>query len=218
MVNSPFKNKILYSVLFVKKELIELLTTHYSLFTKTTLVVCFIFLSLITSGYKKPDVYVIDASKDAQIHNNRGVGYRNEKCYYAAIQEFKIAISLSPNTQATAVYYTNLGDTLMEIGYPEEAQDAYERALSQYSLNLLYYKNLVKCFKARNIVQAKIQQYSADKSPLGKVMLGLLYAENNDLRRAIITLDDFVMSEPDLMITRGVKQELRELVKKANRK
>lgn len=180
------------------------------------IIIVLMFFAVITSGYKKPDVYVIDASNNAQLHNNRGVEYRNEKCYYAAIQEFKIAISLSPNTQATAVYYTNLGDTYMEIGYPDWAQDAYERALSQYSLNLLYYKNLVKCFKALNIIPAKIQQYSTDKSPLSKVMLGLLYAENGDLRRAIITLDDFAMSEPDLMITGAVKQELRELVQQAN--
>jgi len=183
---------------------------------KKILIIVLMFFAVFTSGYKKPDVYVIDASKDAQLHNNRGVEYRSEKCYYAAIQEFKIAISLSPNTQASAIYYTNLGDTFMEIGYPDMAQDAYERALNQYSLNLLYYKNLVKCFQAQNIIPVKIQQYSKDKSPLSRIMLGLLYAQNGDLRRAIITLDDFAMSEPDLMITSAVKQELRELVKQAN--
>ena len=72
---------------------------------KNFLLIALIFLSFITSGYKKPDVYVIDATKNAFLHNNMGLRYMEEHCYYAAIQEFKIAISLNPNTQATAVYY-----------------------------------------------------------------------------------------------------------------
>ena len=75
---------------------------------KKFLIIPLIFLTFLTSGYKKPDVYVIDAQKNAQVHNNMGLIYVDEKCYYAAIQEFKIAISLNPNTQATAVYYNNL--------------------------------------------------------------------------------------------------------------
>ena len=53
---------------------------------------------------------MIDATKNAFLHNNMGLRYMEEHCYYAAIQEFKIAISLNPNTQATAVYYKNIGD------------------------------------------------------------------------------------------------------------
>ena len=57
------------------------------------LVITLLFLSLFTSGYRKPDVYVIDATKNAYLHNNMGLRYMNERLYYAAIQEFKIAIS-----------------------------------------------------------------------------------------------------------------------------
>lgn len=174
------------------------------------------FFAFVTSGYKKPDVYKIDATKNAYLHNNIGLQYLSEKYYAAAIQEFKIAISLSPNTQATASYYTNLGDTYMIIGHPDLAQDCYERALNQYSLNFKYYKNLAKCYKQRNILSGKIKQYSEDPNPLSKIMLGLLYAESGNINRAIILLDEFAMSEPDLMITISVKQEIRELVKQVN--
>ena len=44
-------------------------------------------------------------------------------------------------------------------------------------------------------------------------MLGLLYAESGNLKRGIITLDEFSMSEPDLLITPAVKQHIKELVK-----
>ena len=43
-------------------------------------------------------------------------------------------------------------------------------------------------------------------------MLGLLYEQNGDIKRAITILDDFAMSEPDLIITAAVKQHIKELV------
>ena len=44
-------------------------------------------------------------------------------------------------------------------------------------------------------------------------MLGLLYIESGDLKRGIIILDEFAMSEPDLLITRSIKEYLREKTK-----
>lgn len=184
--------------------------------TPLILLTSLIFLSFLTSGYKKPDVYVIDATKNAYTHNNKGLLYLDEKCYYAAIQEFKIAISLNPNSQATAVYYNNLGNTYMIIGYPEYAQDCFEKAINQYSLEFRYYKDLVKCYKARNLLANKIKEYSNNKNPLNKVMLGLLYVESGNVRRGIIILDEFAMSEPDLIITRAVKEYIKGLVKQIN--
>lgn len=176
-----------------------------------------IAISILTSGYKKPDFYTIDAVPNAYIHNNKGINYMNERCYYAAIQEYKIAISLSPNVQATAVFYNNLGEAYMIIGYPDYAQDCFERAIQQYSLNFKYYLNLAQCYKARGIVPLKIQEYKAnDENPLNKIIVGLLYVENDELSRGIITLDEFSMSEPDLMITPAVRQHVKDLVKKLN--
>jgi tetratricopeptide (TPR) repeat protein len=176
-----------------------------------------IFLSLTTCAYRHPETYVIDAAKNAQIHNNKGLAYMEQKVYSAAIQEFRIAISLNTNSQASSTYYDNLGRTYMLIGHPKLAQDCFERALIIYNLDFRYYKDLTECFKAQGILPAKIKQYSAEKSPLSKVMLGLLYKETGDLRRAVIILDDFAMSEPDLLITSAVKQEIKDLIKQINR-
>lgn len=183
---------------------------------KKLALISLIFLGLITSGYRKPEVYIIDATKNAYLHNNMGLRYMREHCYYAAIQEFKIAISLNPNTQATAVYYNNIGDAYMEIGYPNLAQQPYEDAIKQYSLNFQYYQDIVKCYKALNIIPAKISEYSKGENPLNKVMLGLLYIESGNLKRGIIILDEFTMSEPDLLITHAVKQYLKQSVKNLN--
>ena len=104
----------------------------------------------------------------------------------------------------------------MIIGYPDWAQDCFERAITQYSLNFKYYQNLAKCLKARGLVPMKIQEYSQEGSPLNKIMLGLLYIENGDARRGVIILDEFAMSEPDLVITVAVKAYIKELVKQIN--
>ena len=183
---------------------------------KKLLVLSLIFFSIITSAYRKPDVYEVDATKNGYIHNNRGLMYMREKCYYAAIQEFKIAISLNPDTQATSVYYNNIGDAYMKIGYPDYAQDAYERAIHLYSLNFQYYQDLAKCYKARNTLSHQIKQYSNNSNPLNRVMLGLLYIESGDVKRGVIILDDFAMSEPDLLITRSIKQYIKEKVRELN--
>ena len=181
---------------------------------KKFLLLSLICLSFLASGYRKPDVYEIDATKNAYIHNNLGLIYVDEKCWYAAIQEFKIAISLNPNTQATAVYYNNLGEVYLTIGYPDYAVDCFERALKQYSLNFKYYQNLAKTYKMLGTVDKYISVYSKEGNALNKVMLALLYEQKGDTKRAITILDDFAMSEPDLIITGAVKKHIKELVDK----
>lgn len=181
-----------------------------------TFIISLLFLAIISSGYRKPDVYEIDAQKNAYIHNNLGLTYVNEKCYYAAIQEYKIAISLNPNTQATAVYYNNLGEVYLIIGYPDYALDCFERALTQYSLNLRYYQNLAKTYKMLGATDTQIAKYSDNSNPLNRIMLGLLYEQKGDIKRAITILDEFTMSEPDLLITPAIKAYIKDLVKKAD--
>lgn len=184
---------------------------------KYVILISLIFLSFLTSGYKKPDVYVIDATKNAFLHNNMGLRYMEERCYYAAIQEFKIAISLNPNTQATSVYYKNIGDAYMAIGYPDMAKQPYEDAIHQYSLNFQYYQNLAKCYKSLGLLNSKISEYSRGGNALNKVMLGVLYIENGNTKRGITILDEFTVSEPDLLITPAIKQYIKDNVDKINK-
>ena len=160
--------------------------------------------------------YVIDPEKNAYDHNNKGLVYMEEKCYYAAIQEFKIAISLNPKTQATAIYFNNLGKVYMQIGYPNLALDCFENAIRQYSMNFEFYKNLAECYKALGQTKTKLNAYKSQSGPLNKIMLGLLYEQSGDIKKAIITLDEFSMEEPKLIITPAVKDYIQVLVDKIN--
>lgn len=168
---------------------------------------------LLCSGYRKPYRYTIDAEKDAFWHNNVGLNYLKDRIYYAAIQEFKIAIQLSPNTQATAIFKNNLGDTYTYIGYPDMARICYEDAIKLYGLNFKYYLNLAECYKTLGITQTKIKEYSTSTSPYDKIMLGLLYIQTGSVRKGVNTLDELCSEEPDLLITPAIRQYLREVTK-----
>lgn len=183
---------------------------------KNFLIILIILMSAMPVFAAKGTIatYVIDPEKNAFEHNNLGVMYVEEKCYYAAIQEFKIAISLNPKKQATAVYFNNLGKIYMTIGYPNLALDCFKNALTQYSLNFEYYQNLADCYQKLSQIEKQISEYSStqDNNPLNKVMLGILYEKAGNKKKAIITLDEFASTEPNLIITPAVKEHIQQLV------
>ncbi len=176
--------------------------------------VLLLLVLVLCSAYKKPYRYTIDAEKDAFYHNNVGLNYLKDRIYYAAIQEFKIAIQLSPNTQATAIFKNNLGETYDFIGYPEMARICFEDAIKLYGLNFKYYLNLTDCYNKLGIVKTKIKELSASQNPYDKIMLGLLYIQSGETRKGVIILDELCASEPDLIITSAIRQYLKEVTSK----
>ena len=178
-----------------------------------------IIILMSVPAYSAPGTivtYVIDPVKNAYEHNNLGLMYMEEKAYYAAIQEFKIAISLNPKTQATAVYFNNLGRVYMLIGYPELALDCFKNSITQYNLNFEYYENLAQCYKVLGQQNEKLEEYKAKNSPLDRVMTGILYAKIGNKKKAITVLDEFTMDEPSLIITPAVKNYIKKLVDDIN--
>ena len=160
--------------------------------------------------------FSIDVAKNAAMHNNIGLERLQDGYYDMALAEFLLAIELNPKSKACAVYYNNIGETYMKLGMYANAQVAYENAIKIMPLTFLYYQNVVKSYKMQGLLKTKIQQYKVmeDRNSLYKVMLGLCYVENGDLRQGIIKLDEFVMQEPYLVITSGVKKYLKELIDK----
>jgi tetratricopeptide (TPR) repeat protein len=149
----------------------------------------------------------IDAEKNAINHNNMGVIYMQDRYYYAAIKEFQLAVMLNPDKQATAVYYANLANCYMKIGYPALAQDTLQRAVKLNPMNFSYYEDLAAVFKRLNILEQKLKFYKKDseKNPLSQIMVGLIYIELGKNEEGTAKLHEFVYTEPDLIITNGVK-------------
>lgn len=181
---------------------------------KKFVAVLLFFTLVLCSGYRKPYKYTIDAGKDAFYHNNVGLNYLKDRIYYAAIQEFKIAIQLSPNTQATAIFKNNLGETYNFIGYPDMARVCFEDAVKLYGLNFKYYINLTECYKQLGISQSKIKEFTGTKNPYEKIILGLLYIQTGEVRKGVILLDELCMEEPDLLINSAIRQYLKEVTSK----
>lgn len=152
------------------------------------------------------------AEKDAYYHNNVGINYLKDRIYYAAIQEFKIAISLSPSTQASAIFYNNLGETYNFIGYPEQAVGCFEEAINLYGLNFQYYVNLIDCYIKLGISNSKIMEYQNSTDIYSRIKLGLLYIKNEEYRKGINVLDEICMEEPDLLITPAIRQYIKDTV------
>ena len=153
----------------------------------------------------------IKAENNAYRHNNKGLIYVREKYYYGAIKEFKMAIDLNPNTQATAVYFNNLGNVYYKLEFSRYAAQCYENARTLYPLNIEYYKNLAKAYKQMGALSGKIQYYSKSKNVLDKVLLGFMYLEAGNKQKAMVLFDSFCMTEPDLMLTSGVKYYMRQV-------
>ena len=181
---------------------------------KKFLTIFLLLIVVICSGYRKPYKYTIDAGKDAFYHNNVGINYLKDRIYYAAIQEFKIAIQLSPNTQATAIFKNNLGETYTFIGYPEMARVCFEDAIKLYGLNFKYYQNLAECYRTLRITNTKMKELANSKTPYDKIMLGLLQIQAGQVRKGVITLDDLCTQEPNLLITPAIRQYLKEVTAK----
>ena len=170
-----------------------------------------LLIMLFCSGYRKPYKYTIDAGKDAFFHNNVGINYLKDRIYYAAIQEFKIAIQLSPNTQSTAIFKNNLGETYMFIGYPDMARVCFEDAVKLYGLNFKYYQNLADCYKSLGITGSKIKELSGSKKPYDKITLGILYIQTGEVKKGVILLGELCAEEPNLLIIPAIRQYLKEI-------
>lgn len=179
---------------------------------KKFLTVLLLFIMVFCSAYKKPHKYTIRAEKDAFYHNNVGLNYLQDRIYYAAIQEFKIAISLSPSTQASAIFYNNLGETYNFIGYPDLARGCFEEAVKLYGLNLQYHINLVKCYINLGIVNSKIKEFTNSKDVYDRIKLGVLYIETGKYRKGVNILDEISVEEPDLLITPALKQYIKKVI------
>ena len=182
---------------------------------KKLFTILLLFVMIFCSGYRKPHKYTILAEKDAYYHNNVGLNYLKDRIYYAAMQEFKIAISLSPSTQASAIFYNNLGETYNYIGYPDYALDCFENAVKLYGLNFKYYINLADCYIKLNTADAKIKEFQNSDVIYDKIKLGILYIKTGAVRKGINVLDEISMEEPDLLITPAIRQYIKDTVRES---
>ena len=169
----------------------------------------------------------VDAQKNANTHNRRGVNYFREQDYFAAQKEFKIAIAINPNSQSTAVYYNNLGKVYLIFGeiqrtrnltrvdadFSEMAKTCFERAIMQDCMKFEYYKNLVSSYELLGITKSKKEFLlkNLKVNPFNAIVVAIILAKEGKTDPAIILLNDFANKNPDLIITDDVKKFITAL-------
>ena len=169
--------------------------------------IIFVLFSLNIISYADE---TIQAENNAYRHNNKGLLYLEDKYYFGAIKEFQIAIDLNPNSQASSVFYYNLGNTYETIGY--YSTPYFEKAVSLNPLYFDYYLKLAENYKSSGIAETKLLKYQSDfSSPFNRILLGLLYIQTGETSTGITVLDDFCGEEENLIITKGIKDYIEKI-------
>lgn len=181
--------------------------------------------------HKATIVSTVDAKNAAQRHNNLGIMYYKDKDYFAAIKEYRIAISINPDAQTTATYFNNLGKVYLLLGEIQKknglplqgwddfsimAQISFEEAILKDCMKIEYYQNLVKAYELTGMMEVKKQflMQNRDKNPFNVIPVAMILEKQGDIEYANMLLDDFASQNPNIIISRDVKKILKENIKK----
>lgn len=179
----------------------------------------FLLLICITlfTGYEyKYEVEPLDATKNAINRNTNGIMYMEMGYYHAAENEFKIAISLVPNSPSSAAYYNNLGLLYLKINQYTKAEQCFLDAIDINPVFLEYYKNLVFTFSKMNVLDKKLRFYldqidNAPKNSNAYLFVGLIYMQKGNKELAAKYLKEYLKLEKDIVLARAIKQLLYEM-------
>jgi len=177
-------------------------------------------LSFFLQGYEyKYEVPKLDATNNAASRNNKGIMYMEMGHYNAAMTEFKVAISLNPNSPASAAYYNNLALLYIKMNKLSEANDCIEKAISLNPVFLEYYKSQVTLYdksgtidKYRTRYLKQIEQDENDSH--AHLMTGLICAQMGQNENAVKYLKRYISLEKNNIMRQGVKREIKELSRK----
>ena len=173
-------------------------------------------LALVVYILLQGSVFVIDPAENAVWHNEKGVQYLNDGYISSAIDEFKLAVSLSPNSATSASFLNNLGIAYSKIHKYDWAIACFQKAINLNPYFIDYYKNLVKAYKSKNelinitIKYVKLlRKHNSDSKAW--LILGLTYEELGYKDYAKKSLEQFKKLEPQSIITPGVDDIIKNL-------
>lgn len=192
-------------------------------------IICIFFASNLPAfaDLKKASVISpINAKSNAQVHNNLGTQYFNEKDYFAAIKEYRIAIGINTDSQTTATYFNNLGKVYLVLGeiqkrnnlptndggdFSQMAQRAFEEAITLDCMKLEYYQNLISAYELVGVMENKKNFFmkNIDKNPFNVIPIALILTKQGQIGQANMMLDDFVTNNPDIIISNDLKKFIK---------
>ena len=196
---------------------------------KTVLIIfiIFIFRTPVFADLHKADIIeAVDAQKAAQFHNNMGTFYFKDKDYFAAIKEYRIAIGINPDAQTTATYFNNLGKVYLLLGeiqtknglplqgwddFSKMAKVCFEEAVLKDCMKLEYYENLVKAYELTGESDTKKEYFlsNRDKNIFNVIPAAIILSKQGNMQYANMLLDDFVVQNPDIIISNDLKKLIK---------
>ncbi|MDD3013520.1 MAG: tetratricopeptide repeat protein [Candidatus Gastranaerophilales bacterium] len=169
-----------------------------------------IFISILILVLIQAETFYIDPSENAVNHNSYGLFYTKIGEFDAAIQEFKIAIALSPQVGTTASFYNNLGLVYLKIQRCDLAIKSFTIAISMSPNFLDYYVNLVKAYNGKKSLGSLTKNYQKmlnknNSDYIAWLMLGLIYKEQNKKTEALRCFNEFKKQGPDELLGTAVE-------------
>lgn len=165
---------------------------------------------------------IIDPVANSYIHNN--IGLQHEKCgyYYAAIDEFKIAILLNPYSASAGTYYNNLGRMYLIAHKYTWALACFQKAIKINPNFIEFYQNLVKTYKVQNKLPLALQIYlkqvkANDKNSPAWLTSGLIYREMKNKDKSLDCFEKFLELEPNLYMSQDVKNIIKVIGKRKSK-
>jgi tetratricopeptide (TPR) repeat protein len=174
-----------------------------------------LLLSVLFMG-GTPDMSPVN---NATWHNALGLEYMRQDDIVSAIAEYKIAIALNPRTSASAAFHNNLGIAYLQLRKPDWAAVCFQNAIDLNPSCFYYYENLVKAYSQAGRLNQKYAYYKKQsaanfENSFNWMMLGLIQTQKHEYKNAVNSFNNYILLEPELIVSRAVKDKLDELRKK----
>lgn len=171
------------------------------------------FINKIKSDNKKIST---NALSSAITHNKKGLTFLESGYPLHAVNEFKIALMLNPNTTMSASIYNNLGQAYEMLRAYDLAIASYQHAIKINPDFAIYYKNLVYVYKAKRSLDKAQKEYetiiSINKDDAqAYFVLGLISLETSQNEKAKEYFSKFIQLEPNVDLANAAKKYLANL-------
>ncbi len=160
--------------------------------------------------------FTVDPAKNAVWHNEQGRFYLNLKYYTAAINEFKTAILLNPESEVSASFYNNLGIAYSKIKDYDSAEFSFKKAVELKPYYLRFRENLIENYMRKNMLEEVVKTHNRliTENPnalQSYIMLGLIHKNHGNKEYAVMYFKRFVLLAPEFGITNRIKSIIEKL-------
>ncbi|MBY0405181.1 MAG: tetratricopeptide repeat protein [Cyanobacteria bacterium] len=146
-------------------------------------------------------------------HTERASVLMHQQDYPQAIQEYQIALRLSPHAGISASLFNNLGICFRKVGQYPQAMSSFQHAFRIQPGFEFYYRNLIETYREAHVLgvaQAQLKEVLKinPRDAEALFLLGLLYEEIEDYEGAKEAFIKFLTLEPNSQLAVAARTHL----------